>query len=520
MRTRTIFAVAVAIATAGTAAADERPNFLFVAIDDLNDFCGFASEEPGNYLQTIYPDQEVRNRVRSVLTPHLDRLAAESTPFLRASCVSALCGPSRTSLLTGVPPHRSGYYLHDRHFRLLESLSDRVTLPEYLKSNGYFTAGLGKVFHAGRGTVEGELKDDWADARNSWSRWINVPLGCNGGQPSELSPPGGGLMQFGPSRLGLRESGDWLAADFTARLVQHGEARAAPDRRTGRQHFLSLPEDRPFFLACGLFRPHLPFFAPKEYFDRFPTAEMRGLDAGALAATVADLDDLPSGAQRFSDHGQGKMKTVLDHGGRVAGRTGAIRSWRETVQAYLACVAFADSCVGRLMEGLDASPHKSNTVVVLWSDHGYHLGAKYHFAKQALWEEANRVTLLVRDPRIAGSCDGRPRRQIVSLADLYPSVVDLAGLPVPEGVSGRSLRPLLEDADAPELHESLLMTYQEGNHCLRTPQHRFSRYRDGSMELYDIIDDPGQRDNLAESPAHRVLIESLAEAMDEKLSLQ
>lgn len=481
--------------------AQERPNFLFVAVDDLNAFSRFAAEEPGNFLQTIYPDEQARSRIGERLTPNLDSFASKSAPFLRAYCPSALCGPSRTSLLKGVPPHVSGYYMHQRHFRLYDSLKNAVTLPQQLKASGYYTTGLGKIFHTPQGTVDGPLKDDWADARNSWSQWVNHPVGCGGGRPSKYSPPDGGLMQFGPSRLATEESEDWLAATFAAELLEQGTAttRSAGRKSRGEQQ-VRLPDNQPYFLACGLFRPHLPFFAPKEFFEKFPTEEMKGLNRESLDRIIADLEDLPAGAMRFSDYDRGKMRTVMDHARKLGGEEAEVEAWRAVVQSYLACVCYADTCLGRIFKGLDASPQKDNTVVLLWSDHGYHLGSKYHIAKQALWEEANRVQFIIRDPRNPASCDGQPRRQIVSLNDLYPTICGMAEVPLPANViCGEDLAPLLDSQDAPEVHDVLLMTYMEGNHGLRSPQHRFMRYRDGSNEMYDMLQDPSQLENIAGS---------------------
>ncbi|TWU29070.1 family 43 glycosylhydrolase [Novipirellula artificiosorum] len=505
-------------------AADEtsRPNFLFIAIDDLNDFAGYAAEEPGNFLQVIYPDADVRAEVCKRLTPNLDRLARESAPFMRAYCPSALCGPSRTSLMTGVPPYQSGYYLHDRHFRTYDSLKDAVTLPQQLKQSGYYTTGLGKLFHKSTGTVDGPLKNDWSDARHSWSQWINHVSGCNGGRPSMYSPPNGGNMVFGPSRLKLEQSGDWITADFAARLIEHGTAEIKGNGKRGKDgpDSVTLPDDQPFFLGCGIFRPHLPFHAPQRFFDLFPTDQMTGLNRQSLESVIADLDDLPSGAQRFSDFTGGKMKVVMEHARSIGGTKAEIPAWREMVQSYLGCVAFADACLGRLLDGYEKSPQHENTVLFLWSDHGYHLGAKYHVAKQALWEEANRVQFIVHDPRKPGSCDGKLRRQLVSLNDLYPTICELAGTDVgPQLAVGKSIVPLIEDVDAPAVHEHLLMTYMKGNHSVRTATHKLNRYRDESLELYNMVNDPSQLDNLAGEPALSDTQEKLSQIVVQATSL-
>ncbi|WP_160168096.1 sulfatase-like hydrolase/transferase [Rhodopirellula sallentina] len=507
-------------------AADEpthtkRPNFLFIAIDDLNDFSGYMADEPGNFLQTIYPDARVRAKVCQRLTPNLDRFAKQSAPFLRAYCPSALCGPSRTSLMTGVPPCRSGYYTHTRHFRTYETLKDAVTLPQRLKQNGYYTTGLGKLFHKSVGDANGPIKNDWADARYSWSSWINHASGCNGGRPSKYSPINGGNMVFGPSRLTTQESGDWMTADFAARLLETGTAEIRNDKKRGKvgPDSVTLPNDQPFFLGCGLFRPHLPFFAPQKFFDLFPTDEMTGLNRSSLDAIVADLDDLPSGAQRFSDFGSGKMKVVMEHARSVGGVKAEVPAWREMVQSYLACVAFADACLGRLLEGYERSPYHDNTVVFLWSDHGYHLGTKYHVAKQALWEEANRVQFIVHDPRSPGSRDGKPRRQLVSLNDLYPTICVMADTGVPPTLeAGKDIASLIENADAPPVHPHLLMTYMEGNHSLRTSTHKLNRYNDNSIELYNMVNDPFQVTNLAGKEQTRALQQELQNRLNEAIA--
>ncbi len=524
------FALAFCLVPSLGSVADETdetapPNFLFIAIDDLNNFAGVSAEEPGNYLQTIYPDAATRERVTRRLTPNLDRLAATSAPFLRSYCRSPLCGPSRTSLLTGTLPHQTGYFTHDRHFRTYDSLKDVVTLPQHLKANGYFTTGLGKIFHTGSGTVDGPLEKDWADARHSWSQWVNHPLGCRGGNLSRYAPREGSVLQFGPSRLSLQETGDYLAADFAANLLEHGTATTTFGQNGQDASTVTLPSDQPFFLACGLFRPHLPFYAPQIYFDLFPTAQMSGLNRESLDGILADLRDLPSGARRFSDLGGGKMSELMQHALQVDGvdRDREVAAWRELVQAYLACVCFADSCIGRLVDGLERSPQRNNTVVMLWSDHGYHLGSKYHIAKQALWEEANRTVMIIRDPRVAASCDGQPRRQIVSLGDLYPTVCSLAGVKAPPHVVGKDLSPLLFSASADEVRESLLMTYQHGNHALRTPIHHFMRYSDQTTELYDMRVDPQQLANLSGAPTSSLeqsLENDLNEQVRDEVSIQ
>ncbi len=490
----------LAALTLSVVADSPRPNFLFVAVDDLNDFSGYAAEEAGNFLQVIYPDPEVRTEVASRLTPNLDRMVRRSVPFTRAYCASALCGPSRTSLMTGVAPHVSGYYLHSKNFRTYDALHDVVTLPQQLRAHGYFTAGAGKIYHRSLGDANGTDETDWADARHSWDTWVNHAQGA-GGKPGRYAPPRGGNMQFGRGTQPLKKTGDWLTADFIARVLERGSARTSARRGNLGPTRISLPDDQPFFLACGIFRPHLPFYAPPEFFDLFPTEEMTGLNRENLDAIIADLEDLPAGAERFTDFRHGKLRAIMDHANEIEGRAGEIPAWRAMVQSYLASVAFADACLGRLFAGLEKSPRADNTVLVLWSDHGYHVGPKYHVAKQAVWEKANRVVLIINDPRSKLGHDGEPRRQIVSLNDMYPTICELAGVPLPGPNIGRSLVPLLASADADPVRRHFVFTYQEGNHGLRTATHAYLRYRDGSAEFYDMVADPRQLINLATEPS-------------------
>lgn len=505
-----LFAAAAILLLALTShASEEKPNFLFIAIDDLNDFAGFSSEEPGNFLQIVYPDPKVRKKVVERLTPNLNRLAEYSAPFVRSYCASALCGPSRTSLMTGVAPHVSGYYLHSRHFRTYDTLKDVVTLPQHLRENGYFTTGAGKIFHKAIGNANGPLENDWSDAKYSWNVWVNHGQGA-GGKPGKYAPPEGGNMQFGRGTQLKEETGDWKTADFIATILEKGSAQVDERRTDIGPDTITLPENQPFFLAGGIFRPHLPFYAPPEFFDLFPVNEMSGLNRESLNDILNDLTDLPKGAERFTDLSKkGKFYHVMAHARSVGGAEGEIEGWRAMVQAYLACVAFADDCLGRIIEGYENSPHRNNTVLVMWSDHGYHLGPKYHVAKQAVWEKANRTLLLFYDPRQQDQTAGVLRRQLASLNDLYPTISEYAGLETPDHVVGKSLLPVIENANAPATREEFVFTYMQGNHCLRTEDYAYIRYKDGSQELYDMHADPRQLINLAINPENDELLKSL-----------
>ena len=497
-----------------TPPSPERPNFLFIAVDDLNNYTSFLLEQDGHFLSKLYPDPEKRREMARRLTPNLDRLARESLVFDRAFCPQALCGPSRTALLTGIPPHISGYYNHSQHFRYNPVLQDVVTLPQYLKANGYQTIGLGKVFHkAGPEKKDDGRIHDWADEAWSWSTWIDRFIGMGGKAQREvsLSPysPADGLFRFGNSTLPAESSWDYLNAEFAARLYSEGSADIFD--RNGVYRHVELPGEQPFFLACGLFAPHLPWFPPQEFYDRFPVEEIQ-FDEELVTWLRADKEDLPKMAlERFIGN---DFDTLYAIGQSVdAGPHGL----RAAVQAYLASVAYADYCLGQLVDAIDQSPRRDNTVIILWSDHGWHLGDKYRFRKHALWEPATHNILLVRDPAIPATMKGIHTNEVVGLQDLYPTIVRRAGLEMPPHVWGHDLAPLLKDPDT-VWDKPVLMTYGEGNHSLRTNRWRYIRYRDGGKELYDMQADPFEYTNLAGKPEYKSIEHEMDIRLESKLA--
>lgn len=501
--------------SANAFAQKKKPNFLFIAVDDLNTSIGASRDMTGNFLKTIYPDKKLRDQVARRLTPNLDRLAHEGRQFTNAMCQSPLCGPSRTSLLTGVPTHVSGYYTHKKNFRTYATLKDVVTLPQYLKSNGYFTAGLGKIFH--KPNVESETSEgDWPDTRYSWSKWISSGGGVNLGEAKlpPMSPKTDGLMKFGPSSLSKEETRDWQNSHFTATLLEKGEA-SINDFFTKKNESIRLPGDKPFFLASGIFRPHLPFFAPRAYFDRFPTSEMK-IDERLFEKVVRDIKDLPPAGRKWTQLTKGKFHEVITQGEKIAGERGKIEAWKKCVQAYLACVAYADDCVGEILNGLDHSPYKDNTIVILWSDHGYFLGDKARIAKQCLWREALNCNLIVKLPKGQKEL-GAISDQYVSLSDIYPTVVSMAGLDVPQNIIGKDIEALIEDPSAKLGRKYLYSTYQKGNHALYNRKFKYIRYNDGGQELYDLLNDPEEYNNLAQKPKWKNLVRKMDAELNRQL---
>ena len=440
-------------ATLGAAPAilsgqSDRPNVLMIAVDDWNDWVGALGGHP------------------QVQTPHLDRLAERGMLFTDAHCAAPICNPSRAALMTGRRPTTSGVYGNRQPWRL--GMPDAVTLSQYFRTKGYYAAGGGKIYHHGQGYNDPRSWDDYfhwnPDARkNGWFDGYSFPPDPEPERP--VTPmPSVSWRNF-----------DWAPIDV--------DDEDMPDYKVSSWagDYLQTRHDKPFFLAAGMFRPHIPWFVPRKYFDMYPVD-----DIIVPPVKEDDLADLPPIARQFALNEPSRHDLMVSTG-----------NWKAAVQSYLACITFSDAMVGRMLDALDSGPHRDNTIVVLWSDHGYHLGEKWHWHKQALWHRATHVPLMMAGRGITepgGRCD-----HPVSLVDVYPTLVDLAGLPRPDRLDGQSLRPLLDDPDTP-WERPALTTYYRGNHALRSQAWSYIRYNDGSEELYDRRRDPHEWVNRASDP--------------------
>ncbi len=450
MRTLTLF---LAMAATPLLAAD-KPNVLFISIDDLNDWVGVLGGHP------------------QAKTPNIDRLAASGVLFTRSYTASPSCNPSRAALMTGIAPHVSGVYRNSQPWRPSPALRDADTIPQHFRKHGYWVAGAGKIFH-GRYPDPPSWDVYWPDQQK------NKPT-----DPVPDDRPVNGIpdtAQF-----------DWGPVDATAEEM--GDRQVA-DWISGQ---LSKKHEKPFFLAAGIFRPHLPWYVPPEYFEPFP------LDKIELPAFIEDdLDDVGPSAIRMANPSKDHAN-VTKHD-----------QWRRAVQGYLASIYFADEQVGRILDALENGPNADNTIVVLWTDHGWHLGEKRHWRKFALWEEATRTPVIWRVPKgIApgleqGTEPGSRVDAPVTLLEIYPTLIELAGLEDKPEISGVSVVPLLADSKAP-WDRPALTTYGRMNHALRSPRWRYIRYRDGEEELYDHTVDPMEWHNLKDAPQYRDVMESLA----------
>ncbi len=412
--------------------AKPQPPVLFIVVDDLNDWVGALGGHP------------------QAATPHIDRLAQRGVLFTNAHCCAPLCNPSRTATMTGIQPFHSGVYDNAQPWRV--ALPDAVTLPEYFRQHGYWTFRSGKIY-------DGPFLDP-----RSWDAAFpdkHTP------QPASVVPDRRPLNGFSSER-----HFDW--GPVSAKDTDMADAQIV-DRAI---RALQAPSGRPAWIACGLVSPHLPWYVPARYFKSFP---LEGIQLPKVLEN--DLDDVPAVARRWV-HAREDHRRIVRHG-----------QWRHAVRSYLAAISFADAQIGRLIDALDRSPYGADTIVVLWSDNGWHLGEKRQWRKHTLWEESTRVPLIIVAPGVtrAGTVCDAP----VSLIDLFPTLADLCGLPARETWDGRSLVPLLSHPDT-AWDGAALTTHGRSNQAVRTRTHRYIRYQDGSEELYDHQTDPMEWNNLAQ----------------------
>lgn len=443
----------------GTCRAADAPNVLLIAIDDMNDWVGCLAGDNAVQDGTL-------TRHPNAKSPHIDRLAQRGTLFTNAHCQAPICNPSRTSIMYGVRPSTSGVYANSPKPWTVKTLAERVTLPRFFAAHGYHTYTTGKIYH-GSGLPPGDFDT----------------IGPRPGQKLKLderlvpSTAGGakGLWDFGGQSYDESLFQDHADATWAIDVIN--------DHATGNA--------KPFFLAVGFYRPHVPFYSPVRVFDQIPADEI------ALPPVKPnDRDDLPAIAAELTRAPAAPPHSWFVESGR----------WKEAVQSYLACIRWTDEQVGRLMAALDESGHADNTVIVLYSDHGFFLGEKERWAKQSMWERATHVPLIIAAP---GMKPGRACKRPAELLSIYPTLAELCGLPARGDLEGVSLKPLMTDPAASWPHLALT-THGKDNHAVRSETHRYIRYRDGSEELYDLRSDPNEWTNIANDPAHVVLKTQLA----------
>lgn len=469
LATLTLVVLPAGMSFAAPLVQGDRPNVLMIVVDDLNDWVvGFGGNEQS-------------------ITPNIDRLGKRGLRFTNAHCNYTLCNPSRASAMTGFLPSSSGVWGNFQDWRKARPLRGKPTLPETFRRAGYFTGAAGKIFHANHGGPEGGL------------------TGGHGGRTGFNHPPS--WTERYPSHqvqipdLVARTGQNWNGLDiwhWDWGPLDHPDAATADGRCAGWiVEQLKRKHSEPFFLALGVYAPHGPWYAPRKYFDQHP---VEGVEIPTVQED--DLDDVPAVAKGH----------VRNNGG-LHGRVTRAGLWQEAVQAYLAQVTFADATIGGVLDALDASEYAENTIIVLWSDHGWYLGEKQRWHKGGLWEEATRVPFLVVAPGTTqpGSECVRP----VSLVDLYPTLLELCGLEERDDLDGESLRPLLEEPTTKWDHAAVTVHGgdDKASYAVRTERWRYIRYHDGSEELYDHDADSNEWTNLADRPEHAEVKTRLAKSI-------
>jgi choline-sulfatase len=445
----------------------KRPlNILFLAVDDMKDWVGCL----GGYEGTVQ-------------TPNIDQLADKAMLFRNAHCPSPKCAPSRAAIMTGLKPSTSGLY--DNGHWWLPNHPDVVTLPAHFRSHGYQVVGAGKIFHH---TAGNHPPNQWNDFQrivfrnDPWFRSSkqNYPWSKSGPQPAGF--PFSGVT-------GLGHENDWGSLNIAD--VDYDDSRSAQYAID----YLNGQHDQPFFLACGLFRPHLPWYVPAEYFDLYPIDQIR-----LPSVQADDLDDIPAEGRKLAMDRRSDFKQIKEQ-----------RHWKQAIQAYLASISYADAQLGKVLTALDNSLYAQNTIVVLWSDHGWHLGSKGHWHKSTLWEEATRVPLIIDVPGFAaGHCDAP-----VNLISLFPTLLQLCDQKIPAELDGPSLVPLLKNPET-QWSQPAVIEFRRGNAAVRDSRYRYIHYANGGEELYDHATDPSEWQNLANDPAFHDIKLRLSKWLPEK----
>ena len=422
---RLLLLLPLALPMPASVAKAQKPNVLFIAIDDLNHWVGYLGRNP------------------QTKTPNIDKLAQRGVWFTRSYCAAPVCNPSRAALMSGLRPGATGVYENRNDWRTV--IPEDLPLTTAFRKAGYTVAGAGKIYHGSF-----QRRSEWDDYLESAGR-----------DPQPKGDTGVGGIRFAPLDCGDEDLREWKIVNYGIEQLQ-------------KKH------DRPYFLAVGLHKPHMPWNVPRKYYDMHPLNDIH-----LPPYREDDLKDLPAEGVRMA-RPDGDHALILKSG-----------RWKDAIQGYLAAISYCDAMVGRLLDALDKSPYRDNTIICFWSDHGWHLGEKQHWRKFALWEEATRAPLIWVVPGLTKPntrCD-----RTVDFMTIYPTLTDLCGLLTPSHVQGRSIRSLLADP-ASAWGEPAVTTYRYMNHSVRTDGWRYIRYAQGGEELYDEAKDPYEWFNLADKP--------------------
>ncbi len=429
---------------------NKAPNVLFISIDDLNDWV----EPLGGHPQAI--------------TPNLKDFATQAMNFTNAHASAPLCNPSRVSLMTGLDPRSTGVVSNNAFYPFRKYLPDAETMIQHFKREGYYTAGFGKVFHKDDSKTEPWDEYEW----------------CSG-RPKPKPYPGHGIKFITDS---VYRYFDWGPVNDT--ITKWGENQIAQKV----SDFFEKPHQAPFFLAAGFRLPHLGWYTHPKFHKMYDS-----LDIALPDFSKDDIDDIPEIILASVKKDRSAHDTIM-------GR----KVWKDAVKSYLASVSYVDYELGRILKRLKASPYYENTIVVIWSDHGFHLGEKSTWRKNTLWEESTRVPLLIHVPGLTKS--SAKTDHPVSLLDLYPTLVDLCGITPRDDLDGQIISALLSDP-ATKLNKDYVTTTNVLGTAIRNKNWRYIRYKDGAEELYDHRTDPSEHTNLIKNPEYSEQIQELRSYM-------
>jgi uncharacterized sulfatase len=459
------------LASLASAAPVPKLNVLFIAVDDLNTHLGC-------YGNTI------------VRSPNIDRLARRAVRFERAYTQFPLCSPSRVSLMTGLRPDQTGIFELQTDFRK-KTLPDVITMPQLFRQHGYFVARVGKIYHYG---VPGQIGTPGLDDPLSWDLAIN-PRGRDRDEEDKVTNITRGTNAR-PANAARRGTNAPPLGAALAWFASAGCDEEFTDAKVAAEAIRLLDEHHgePFFIGCGFYRPHVPWIVPKKWFDLYPLEKIT-----VPKMPPGDRADKPPDAFWVKTPNYGRTEEEC----------------RQAKRAYYASISYMDAQLGKVLDTLDRLKLWDNTIVVLWGDHGWHLGEHGNWQKQSLFEESARVPLLVAVPGAKAAGKASPR--IIETLDLYPTIIDYASLPAPHPLPGASLRPLLHKPSA-KWDRPAYTQVRRGNtnhfffgRSVRTERWRYTEWDDGrkGAELYDEKKDPEEHKNLTSEPKHSAVVEEL-----------
>jgi arylsulfatase A-like enzyme len=447
-------AAVIAVSVAGTRPAEagnNGTNVLLIIVDDLNDWVTHLKGEAGGGPPATTPP----------FTPNIDALAASGVTFTRAYAPAPICNPSRAAVLGGRRPGFTGVYNNKHDWKSAFKARNIVPLTKHFKANGYDVVGIGKIYHPMGSSVAGYSDEEL---------FTSYTAGSGGG---------GGAFNLSGLDLETFDYGTPTSADADTKMQDYNVATTAIVN-------INQPRTQPFFIAVGFVKPHIPWYVPASYFNAFT------LNNNLRPPTIAnDLGDVPSAGKALA-RGPRNYHPLIN--------TSVDNRWNAAIRGYLASVKFVDGQIGRVLNALNASPHRDNTIVVFMGDHGFHLGEKEHWTKFALWERTTRTPLIFRGPGIAVN---RRSSRPVDLMAVYPTLTQLCGVPAPaSGFDNVSIRALLQNPGGAAPRSFALSTHGRAVHSSRSARYRYIRYANGTEELYDHQNDPNEFTNQASNPSY------------------